>query len=175
MDTIEIEADTSTKISQLKIEPYSALFNSEVGKITKIALLIAEMDCGKEVERATGFLINETRPRSWSDVENEECRSQYLTTLLVPDGTKSTLTLTIGTESICDSYNYCNGPLKPNSKFALSLRLYTNMGYADSRSYDIVTESEIPLLFILIFILTTMCTVFAIGFYISFSRTKALR
>lgn len=130
-----------------------------------------------------GYVGNETRPKTWKDVENEECRSQYQTGVLVEEEAKLALgkvegknfLFIIGTESTCDTYNYCNGPLKPGTNFALTMRVFTRKGYSDFKYITIKTESEIPILFITITILSVMCVVFVIGFYISYRKTRALR
>lgn len=86
-----------------------------------------------------------------------------------------TFSFIIGTESTCDTYNYCNGPLKPGKNFALTMRVFTRKGYSDFKYITIKTEDEIPILFITITILSVMCVVFVIGFYISYRKTRALR
>lgn len=125
----KIICNPSTKVAKLHFP--STIFESDVGKITKILLLLAELDCGNKVEPETGFIDSESAPRTWKKVQEESCISQYQTGSLVDNdkASKDTesdhrIVFTIGTET-CETNNYCNGPLKPGKRYALTMRYFT--------------------------------------------------
>jgi hypothetical protein len=82
--------------------------------------------------------------------------------------------VTIGTET-CEHVGLCNGLLKPGTTYALTLRIYTETGFADSKYIEIKTKKDVPILMISITVLSILCIVFLIGFYISYKRTRELR
>lgn len=117
------------------------------------------------------------------EVQNESCIPQYQTgsmfeadITLQPkaDFEDENFIFPIGISS-CETNNYCNGPLKPGTLYALTLRFYTSTGFTDSDYIEIRTEKEIQLLTILLSCLLVLSVAFIVGFYISFKRTKALR
>jgi protein-tyrosine phosphatase len=89
-------------------------------------------------------------------------------------GIDSLIYIGIGNEN-CEIQNsppLCNGPLKPGTKYALTMRFYTESGYADSEYITIITDKEIPLLTIILSLLIVMVIVFTIGFYITYKKTR---
>jgi TM proximal of protein tyrosine phosphatase, receptor type J len=112
---------------------------------------------------------------SWADVHHEKCIPLYqaveYTSELFPTIGTTSFTFKIGT-SACDHVRgYCNGPLKAGTEYALIARVYTQKGFSDSDYITVKTEKEIPLLLISILILSAMCTVFIVGFFITYRNT----
>lgn len=117
--------------------------------------------------------------KTWQEAVNESCVPQYQTASIVEETAKAWETadffsFTIGTE-LCETPSLCNGPLTPGTQYALTMRFFTAKGFTDLAYIKITTEKEVPLLVITTLILSVMCIVFAVGFYISYRQTKALR
>lgn len=77
----------------------------------------------------------------WSNIQGKNCTQQYQATPLRwspehPSSVNDTLQYVIG-EQKCDkmddSLDFCNGPLKSDTRYAVTLRLFTSSGYADSK------------------------------------------
>lgn len=81
----------------------------------------------------------------------------------------------MGADSKCEKPNICNGPLKSGTEYGLTFRIYTTSGFSDTNYIKLVTNKEVPIVTISIIILSILCIVFLIGFYISCRRTIALR
>lgn len=75
----------------------------------------------------------------WSNIQGKECVQQYQTTPLrwspQHPSSNETVNYIIG-EQKCDkideSLDFCNGPLKSDTRYGVTLRLFTSSGYADS-------------------------------------------
>lgn len=72
----------------------------------------------------------------------------------------------------CDYQKPCDGPLKAGTKYAVTFRLYTRSGFADSGFIVIHTDKEVPLLAIILSFLVIMLIVFSIGFYITYKKPR---
>lgn len=138
--------------------------------------------CNEKVssESKIGFIDDHRDPKSWKEATNESCIPQYQTATIVEERARQNkpnqhFSFTIGIETSCEGTGYCNGPLKPGKKYALTMRFFTKTGFADSDYIKIVTEKEVPLFLITILTLSVMCIVFVVGLFISYRRTKTLR
>lgn len=140
-------------------------------------------DCGNEITREHGFIQDSPDYITWKEASDDDCIPQYLTGWIENDETLSSrqsdddldsIPYSIGTE-ICESARLCNGPLKPGKSYAVVLRAFTSKGFSDTNYIKIKTETETPLFLISVTILSVMCIVFVIGFYVTYRRTRSLR
>lgn len=82
-------------------------------------------------------------------------------------------TTIIGSDICNDRQNdICNGPLKSGTKYSLTMRFYTDTGFADSKFIDFDTENQTPMVTIIISFFVIMCIVFIIGFYITYKKPR---
>ncbi|CRL00763.1 CLUMA_CG014018, isoform A [Clunio marinus] len=180
-DSNEVIYSISTKDARLTI-PYS-IFHSEVGRITKILILVAEMSCDGDLTPEKGFVGKEPYLKSWREASSESCVPQYQTGTITDESIQTLTTeeglevfiFTVGNENCGDSPSYCNGPLKPGASYLITMRVFTRRGFSDTDYILIKTEKEVPFYTISISILSTMCVVFMIGFYITYKKTRTLR
>lgn len=49
----------------------------------------------------------------------------------------------IGTDTICGSHNYCNGPLKPDTTYLVAIRVYNEMGHDTSEFQEFTTAQRL--------------------------------
>jgi protein-tyrosine phosphatase len=78
----------------------------------------------------------------------------------------------IGSGVCTDKNEICNGPLKPGTKYALTMRFYTDNGFADSAFINFDTDKQTPIVAIIISFVVIMCIVFVIGFYITYKKPR---
>lgn len=71
-----------------------------------------------------------------------------------------------------ENYGICNGPLKSGTKYGLTIRFYTENGFADSEFIYFDTDKQTPIVAIIISFLVIMCIVFIIGFYITYKKPR---
>lgn len=134
------------------------------------------------LEPEQGFINNEPKTKTWREVEGEKCIPLYQTGSISEETVSSNgrnlqenyFVFTVGTET-CETNGYCNGPLRPGSWFALTMRVFTRQGWSDTDYITIKTENEVPLMLISISILSVMFIVFVAGFYISYRKTRTLK
>lgn len=117
----------------------------------------------------------------WKDVNQESCTPQYYAEDIkhrnsdVLISVSETLMLEFGIgKTACDdsSAALCNGPLKSGTPYAITMRFYTQSGFADSGTIEIKTDKDVPIVLIIIVFLVIMCIVFVIGFYITYKKPK---
>ncbi|KAG5674932.1 hypothetical protein PVAND_004876 [Polypedilum vanderplanki] len=163
--------DTSTVSVKIKIS--DEIFESKVGRITEIALLVAELNCGNDIKPEKDFLFNDkSKEMTYKKAIEYSCIPQYHSNIILE---RSDEEVTIGTDSCEDIKGLCNGYLKPGTSYALTFRIYTSTGFADTKYIEIKTNREVPVLMISIIVLSLLCVVFFVGFYISYKRTRDLR
>ncbi|XP_055384600.1 receptor-type tyrosine-protein phosphatase eta isoform X2 [Condylostylus longicornis] len=161
------------------------IFKSNMGEIIYAALLISEMSCQNDPELiAEKYDMSNGWPKtlkSYNDVKDEECVSQYQTTPIqwqpfASQGRSSTYNLgddnndnevieyVIGNGNDCENLDYCNGPLKPNTKYKMILRTFTKNGFRDSVGIDFKTDEIIQFSLILSLIISVLMIAFFLGF-----------
>lgn len=107
--------------------------------------------------------------------KNKDCIPEYDTGIVIENKEDDKHQIGIGTEPICEEDVVCNGKLKPGTTYGVTFRLYTETGYSTTAYFKISTNKEVPIVAISIIILSILCLVFLIGFYISCRRTQDLR
>ena len=116
---------------------------------------------------------------SWKpDSGDKSCIKQYmaheikLNKSTTRDHSENRLVVIIGDETCDGSGNFCNGPLRPSTRYAVMVRGYTNIGFTDSNM--IPYETQKPLAFLLIFsaIVSILFSAFFIGLAISWRNNK---
>ena len=124
-----------------------------------------------------GFNHQDDQPNNiyWGEAINEECIPEYDTGITIYNKGEKQLVEAIGTESFCEPNTRCNGRLRPGTIYGVTFKLYTETGYANTAYFKISTNKEVPIVAISIIILSILCLVFLIGFYISCRRTQELR
>lgn len=89
-----------------------------------------------------GFLKDDEKNKmTWKDAMQETCIPQYQADVIVKEdflqakanNEQGVLVRSIGTSACSDASSHCNGPLRPGTKYAITLRLYTSTGFADSQ------------------------------------------
>jgi len=111
----------------------------------------------------------------WGKAIKEPCIPEYDTGITIENKKEKPQLEGIGTDTHCEPDSICNGRLRPGTTYGFTFRLYTTTGYADTIYFKISTNKEVPIVAISIIILSILCLVFLIGFYISCRRTQELR
>ena len=155
----------------------------KTGALLYYSVLISELDCQSEpeIQRKIMDIRNDwPRVNSWHDVQNDACQRQYQATPerhsvgLVPLGETLTmrqeaeenLEIQIGTQncpSIRTDRQFCNGPLRPGTKYAVVLRLFTESGFTDNSYLVLETVSEIKLSLIVLMVVSVLLSAFLVG------------
>lgn len=107
--------------------------------------------------------------------KTKDCIPEYDTGILIKNEGDEKHQIGIGTEPICEEDSLCNGKLRPGTTYGITFRLYTETGYSTTAYFKMSTNKEVPIVAISIIILSILCLVFLIGFYISCRRTQDLR
>ncbi|XP_053679181.1 phosphatidylinositol phosphatase PTPRQ [Anopheles nili] len=127
---------------------------SDIGSIRYMALLISERLCQQDPEPRTDF-INSTGATQWPDVSdwyranNMRCVEQYQTTpkfwnpMARSERATRPVEYVIGKETCDKGQEYCNGPLKPGTEYALIVRIFSRSGFTDSAMQVFKTDSLI--------------------------------
>lgn len=129
------------------------LFSSDVSDILYAAILISEVGCQEDPKPMKGYWDNTYEwpiMVSWSKENNMDCIIQYSTTpefwnprdQSVKTVYKNDIQYVIGTSSCTEDDEYCNGALRPGTKYAVIIRTFSARTYADSKPIFFATESS---------------------------------
>uniref|UniRef100_A0A0K0EXU3 protein-tyrosine-phosphatase n=1 Tax=Strongyloides venezuelensis TaxID=75913 RepID=A0A0K0EXU3_STRVS len=174
--TVEVIQNT-IRSSDLSIRYNMRMLSSKNGPITKIGIIVAEVDPKTEMPREPPSHSISSSPSSsytWYKVQNYEISPPYITSItnLKPQknwGTKS-ISEVIGIEPNCESKDpdtICNGPLKANTMYRFKLRMYTADNLWTDTNYSNIAKTDLlksGFMFrtILLFILLALCIAIAI-------------
>lgn len=146
-----------------------------------MALLVSERDCQPDPKLKMAFFNSSAswpRSLSWTEAEALECIPQYQTTpirfaphRIQTDGRMvlDIFQFMIGSET-CEELDkktvFCNGPLKPETKYAVVLRLFTDTGFSDSEIITFATFSVVYVWIIISGVVSSMLLAFVLGLLI---------
>uniref|UniRef100_A0A336L4J4 protein-tyrosine-phosphatase n=1 Tax=Culicoides sonorensis TaxID=179676 RepID=A0A336L4J4_CULSO len=171
--------DTSTApnpTQSVQISISRRIMKSDEGEISWYAILLSEIGCQEDPEPKNGVLspgIDWPDVLSWHDVQDKECIPQYQTTpkrLSVGENEFGPILYTIGTSDCTNDPNYCNGPLKPGTKYAVIVRIFTETGYSDTQMMVFETDRLIALLLIITLITALLSSGFLIGLLVLYKK-----
>uniref|UniRef100_A0A0N4YZZ3 protein-tyrosine-phosphatase n=1 Tax=Parastrongyloides trichosuri TaxID=131310 RepID=A0A0N4YZZ3_PARTI len=185
--TTNIEVIQNTvRSTDLSIRYNMRMLSSKNGPITKIAIIVAEVDPKTEMPREppSHNLLSSFTSYTWYKVQNYEISPPYIAsyTKLKPQkvwGSKS-VSEVIGIEPNCDSKDpetICNGPLKADTEYRFKLRMYTadnlwtDTNYSDIAKTDPL-KSGFMLRTILLLLVLALCIAIAIIILICISNCK---
>lgn len=110
----------------------------------------------------------------WIQASQNDCIHQYQALKIQNPQAFTDDTVKLGS-AICSNKNeLCNGPLKSDTKYSLTLRFYTKTGFTDSDFITFTTDKQTPIVAIIISFLVIMSVVFIIGFYITYKKLRYL-
>uniref|UniRef100_A0A182FUR3 protein-tyrosine-phosphatase n=1 Tax=Anopheles albimanus TaxID=7167 RepID=A0A182FUR3_ANOAL len=159
---------------------------SDIGSIRYMALLVSERFCQSDPEPRTDFINSEGTTQwpevpDWHRVNNMRCTEQYQTTpkfwnpLLHLSRARSNLVeFVVGEERCDDGKEYCNGPLKPGTEYALVVRIFSRTGFTDSELQFFRTDSLIMVGLIISSIVACCLLAFISGLVILWRRQRLL-
>ncbi|XP_049539452.1 phosphatidylinositol phosphatase PTPRQ [Anopheles darlingi] len=159
---------------------------SDIGSIRYVALLVSERFCQIDPEPRTDFINSEGTTQwpevpDWHRVNNMRCTEQYQTTpkfwnpLLHLSRAKSNpVEFVVGEERCDNGKEYCNGPLKPGTEYALVVRIFSRTGFTDSELQFFRTDSLIMVGLIISSIVACCLLAFISGLVILWRRQRLL-
>ncbi|XP_050080022.1 phosphatidylinositol phosphatase PTPRQ [Anopheles maculipalpis] len=161
---------------------------SDFGSIRYMALLISERLCQNDPDPVTDF-INSTKESQWPDtldwyhVSTMPCVQQYQTTpkfwnpmtrMSRQEGKPEPIEYVVG-KDICDKgQEYCNGPLKPGTEYALIVRIFSRSGFTDSEMQVFRTDSLIKVGLIVSAVIGCLLLAFIGGLVIVWRKQRLL-
>ncbi|XP_058828821.1 tyrosine-protein phosphatase 10D isoform X2 [Topomyia yanbarensis] len=181
-----LDAPNPTRTARISLS--DIIFNSSSGSIKHVALLLSERHCQEDPTPKRNLSIGWPDLPSWLDVAPLRCTAQYQTTpkqwnpvsgsqpVLVQNQTRTPMAVdyVIGNESCQDGSEYCNGPLKPGTEYALIVRIFTNSGFSDSALQFFQTDSLIQLTLIVSTILVCLLVAFFLGIVVLWRSHKLI-
>ncbi|KAL7045157.1 hypothetical protein ACKWTF_002163 [Chironomus riparius] len=172
----DIEVTSESTTTSIYISISDNLFDSNVGKITHARIFILQWNC-TDMSYKQGFNHQDDQHKNifWEEAMSKKCIPEYDTGITLFNDRDKKQVEGIGTESYCEPNSRCNGRLQPGTIYGVTFKLYTETGYANTAYFKIATNKEVPIVAISIIILSILCLVFLIGFYISCRRTQELR
>lgn len=151
------------------------------GELLYYSIMISEMDCQPEPEvlwSSLDVMHNWPNENCWYDVQKDVCQRQYQATperLSIGLDDRSAdasenLEIPIGGD-ICPEVKegtrqYCNGPLKAGTRYAVVLRAFSESGYTDNPFVVLETISEIRLVLIVLSLIAVLSCAFLLGIFI---------
>ncbi|XP_014249390.1 tyrosine-protein phosphatase 10D-like isoform X2 [Cimex lectularius] len=142
------ESETPTRVSIQLFE-----FNVENGTIIYYSVLVGEE--GYINSTSSWISANKQWPqeKTWQQANEESIVKKYQATkkkwnpFKNLEGTNKNYKYIIGADGeICQKLQnnsiYCNGPLKPSTKYGVILRAFTDRGYRDSQVFYFITDAE---------------------------------
>ncbi|XP_052873215.1 tyrosine-protein phosphatase 10D [Anopheles cruzii] len=164
----------------------SISLTSDIGSIRYVALLVSERICQSDPQPRTDF-INVAGESQWPEVPdwhrvyNMRCTEQYQTTpkfwnpmQRLVRGETSAVEFVVGEERCDTGKEYCNGPLKPGTDYALVVRIFSRTGYTDSNLQFFRTDSLILVGLITGSIVACCVLAFVSGLVILWRRQRLL-
>nr|XP_040231429.2 phosphatidylinositol phosphatase PTPRQ [Anopheles coluzzii]XP_040231430.2 phosphatidylinositol phosphatase PTPRQ [Anopheles coluzzii]XP_040231431.2 phosphatidylinositol phosphatase PTPRQ [Anopheles coluzzii]XP_049466651.1 phosphatidylinositol phosphatase PTPRQ [Anopheles coluzzii] len=164
---------------------------SDIGSIRYMALLVSERLCQPDPTPRTDF-INSTGGTQWPSVSDwylaneKRCAEQYQTTPKfwnpMARGQRATtdreaaglIEYVIGKENCDRGQEYCNGPLKPGTEYALIVRIFSRSGYTDSEMQVFRTDSLIKVGLIVSAVLACLVLAFLGGLFVVWRKQRLL-
>uniref|UniRef100_A0A182QZF9 protein-tyrosine-phosphatase n=1 Tax=Anopheles farauti TaxID=69004 RepID=A0A182QZF9_9DIPT len=160
---------------------------ADIGSIRYMALLISERQCQQDPEPRTGF-INNTGTTQWPEVpdwyraNNMRCVEQYQTTpkfwnpmqRAAERAVVGPIEYVVGKEDCDRGQEYCNGPLKPGTEYALIVRIFSRSGYTDSELQMFRTDSRIKVGLIVSAVLACLLLAFIGGYVVMWRKQRLL-
>ncbi|XP_058466435.1 receptor-type tyrosine-protein phosphatase F [Malaya genurostris] len=178
--------DAPNPTRTVRISLSEVIFNSSSGSIEHVALLLSERHCQEDPIPRRNHSEGWPQLLSWSDVASLPCTAQYQTTpkqwnplsrpsskfIPYPKHNLIPIDYIIGNEICHDESEYCNGPLKPGTEYALFLRVYTKSGFSDSAMQVFRTDSLIQLTLIVCTIFVCLLGAFLLGIIVLWRSNK---
>uniref|UniRef100_A0A182N2F2 protein-tyrosine-phosphatase n=1 Tax=Anopheles dirus TaxID=7168 RepID=A0A182N2F2_9DIPT len=159
---------------------------ADIGSIRYMALLISERQCQLDPEPRTDF-INTSGATQWPNVSdwyranNMRCVEQYQTTPKFWNPMQRTtravvgpIEYVVGKESCDKGQEYCNGPLKPGTEYALIVRIFSRSGYTDSELQMFRTDSLIKVGLIVSAVIACLLLAFIGGLVVVWRKQRLL-
>ncbi|XP_055632060.1 phosphatidylinositol phosphatase PTPRQ [Toxorhynchites rutilus septentrionalis] len=174
-----MDAPNPTKTAKISLS--EIIFESDVGSITYVALLLSERRCQQDPVPERNLSEGWPLVPSWIDVAEMSCIVQYQTTpkLWNPIGhrkrngrNEEPILYVIGSDDCVGKQEYCNGPLKPGTEYALIVRIFTQSGYSDSAIQIFHTDSLIKLTLIITTIIGCLFVAFILGLLVLWRAQK---
>jgi hypothetical protein len=100
--------------------------------------------CNDEIHFESSNASDETL--SWGEASSRSCESHYQAGFIASD---ESLKFTIGLET-CENETHCNAPLKPGTRYAVTLRVFHGESFTDLSGIEFETENESNLMGILL-------------------------
>ncbi|XP_053685821.1 phosphatidylinositol phosphatase PTPRQ [Sabethes cyaneus] len=180
--TVDVmEAPNPTQTAKIILS--HSIFDSHVGNIRHVALLLAERHCQEDPVPCRNLSTGWPDLRSWSDVAGMRCIAQYQTTPQewspvqvagadLQGREQDPVVYVIGNETCDERVGYCNGPLKPGTEYALIVRVFTQSGFSDSPIQFFRTDSLIQLTVIVSIIFVCLLVAFILGIVVLWRSHK---
>uniref|UniRef100_A0AC35U5L6 Protein-tyrosine-phosphatase n=1 Tax=Rhabditophanes sp. KR3021 TaxID=114890 RepID=A0AC35U5L6_9BILA len=135
--------------TDLTIKYNMAMLSSKNGALTKISVIVAEVDPKTDVPRKESSSSIDSKPYTWGRVQNYEISPAYVTSInkLKPakQWPSKMVSEVVGIESNCNDKPedlICNGPLKADTRYRFKLRLYTSDNLWTDTYYSEVVTTE---------------------------------
>lgn len=188
---LQVSWDMGTNPSQSALLTVSRSLVLSSGNILYYAIMISEMDCQPDPEAKRVLMnIKNDWPTvlNWADVQEDSCQRQYQATPMRfanglfdlkvasdPGADNDQMELQIGGSACTDTNEgFCNGPLKPGTKYAVVLRLFTETGFTDNPHLIMETISEVQFTMIILMVITVLTTAFVAGTIIVLNKKSRL-
>ncbi|XP_053658077.1 phosphatidylinositol phosphatase PTPRQ [Anopheles marshallii] len=167
---------------------------SDFGSVRYMALLISERLCQQDPVPRTAFIDNSEEPQwpevpDWYRATNMRCVEQYQTTpkfwnpmtgrSVREERRSGGIEYVVGKDS-CQGWgkdnvqDYCNGPLKPGTEYALIVRIFSRSGYTDSEMQVFRTDSLIKVGLIVSAVFGCLLLAFILGLVIVWRKQRLL-
>uniref|UniRef100_A0A182JZK7 Uncharacterized protein n=1 Tax=Anopheles christyi TaxID=43041 RepID=A0A182JZK7_9DIPT len=163
---------------------------SDFGSIRYMALLISERLCQPDPTPRTDFINSNGEPQwpavpDWHRANNMRCVEQYQTTPKFWNPMKRMLRATnqeapgpveyvVGQDNCDKAVDYCNGPLKPGTEYALIVRIFSRSGYTDSELQVFRTDSLIKVGLIVSAVIACLLLAFIGGLLVVWRKQRLL-
>ncbi|XP_062563518.1 phosphatidylinositol phosphatase PTPRQ [Armigeres subalbatus] len=157
------------------------VFEWNVGSIQYVALMVSERQCQEDPSPQRNLSKDWPDVLSWRTAVEISCTPQYQTTPRQwnPVGQRKLrgrsdeeILFVIGSETCETEEEFCNGPLKPGTEYALIVRVFTNSGYSDSTMQIFRTDALIQLTVIIVSIFACLLLAFSLGLVILWRKQK---
>ncbi|XP_021710456.1 phosphatidylinositol phosphatase PTPRQ [Aedes aegypti] len=174
-----MNAPNPTKSAMISLA--DIIFEFNVGSIQYVALLVSERQCQEDPKPQRNLSNEWPEVLSWKSAIEAPCTPQYQTTpkqwnpmeeRRFRGRSDDDVLYVIGSETCEAGQEFCNGPLKPGTEYALIVRVFTNSGYSDSTLQIFRTDSLIQLTIIVISIFACLLMAFSLGLVILWRTHK---